>query len=366
MTEPVLPKILFVDMMSPPGHMDVNHFFIKYVFRHFNNYYYLLDRDLYEKMCSHYSCDEKPAATYFPFQHASSASSVSARVLLHKKVKYILEFVQKNDITCIFFLSYDTLSLSFHMNKFKCYQVILMNHDNIARFTKNALKRFVLRRLNGFVHVVYSPPDDTSVASRLHQGLQFKKILLIEHHLDERWKITGRKPYTPDSVSLYAPSNGNDDVKNISFIECVKNGAVTVRAKVKGRTYDKYKDLLGSSLFSGFISTDEYETEMNRADFILLFYPDDYYLRTSGVLFDAIAFAKPVITDNSFLYETYIKKKGLGIFVDNVCAAGKVISKIDSALYGKLVGNVQNYKRSYSPEKIGSEFASKISQVMGK
>ena len=102
---------------------------------------------------------------------------------------------------------------------------------------------------------------------------------------------------------------------------------------------------------------------MNCADFILLLYPDDYTYRTSGMIFDAIAYEKPVITDNYFLYETCLKEKELGIYVDSAIEIVSAISLIDRNFYNRLVENIRSFKRSYSAEEIGADFAIKIQQI---
>ena len=357
-------RILFVDMMSPLGHLDVNHFFVKHVFPHFDDYYYMVDSELYEKMISHYDYSEKPPAIFFPYRHERSTNWISARILLNKKVKFIAKYVRSNDITCIYFLSYDTLSCSFHVNKFRDCSVILMNHDNIARFIKSALRRFVLNRLKRWVHVVYSYPDNETMIERLQQNLQFQKIVLLEHHLDESRSLDMKKSFNPRSIMLYAPSNVNDDKKIINLHNSLVDTVVKVKAKVKESTYSQYRDIYKESLFFGFLDNDVFERDMNYADFILLLYPDEYIFRTSSTLFDAIAYEKPVITDNRFLFETYLEEKGLGLFVDDARAVVKAISQIDKATYSRLVENMRNYKRSYSAEKIGKDLALKIQQIM--
>lgn len=357
-------KILFVDMESPLGHADVNYFFIKYVLTHFNNCYYMLDSDLHKKMVGQYSFAEFLPVIYFPFQKKKSASYLSNRLLFFKKLRFIFDFLRRNDIKGVVFLSYDTLSISCFSKKLSVYKVILMNHDNIARFIRTPLRKLILKRLKDYIHLVYCEADDSSQTIRLLQNLEFNNILQIEHHIDESRKISYKMGYNAESVALYAPSNGNDDNKIISLLNSLKGNNITVKAKVIESVYHRYLDRYEENLFFGFITDDVFEKEMNSADFILLLYPDDYTFRTSGMLFDAIAYEKPVITDNRFLFESYLEKYGLGIFVDAAIAVEKAISQIDQTIYKRFVSNLRNYKRTYSAEKIGSVFASKIQQIM--
>jgi len=348
-------------MLSLPGHMDVNHFFVKQVLPHFDNHAYMLDQDLYEQMRSHYNYNGKQNVSYFPFPGKRSTNAISTLWIQFKKVRYVLKFIRKNNIQCVYFLSYDTLSLALYAKRFKTCRIILMNHHNIARAVRNPVKKFLFRRLSEMHHAIYAFPG---AAVQLQHQLGLRNFILTDYHLNERTKPATQRAYDPRSIVVYAPSYSNDSRKIIDLLNATGNDPIIVTARVSLKVYNAYKIRFTTKLFHAYQSNDIFEQNMVNADYILLLYTDDYLYRTSGMLFDAIAYEKPVITDNRFLYEAYLEKYRLGIFVENAASVGEAISRIDSREYGQYVDAIRTYKRSYSAEKIGNDIASKIEAVV--
>ena len=350
-------------MRSPLGHADLHNFIIKDVFPHFNDYYYMLERTLYEKTIADYGISKDLPVVFFP-DIKIKMHRISLWISYFMKMRFIADFIQRNNIACVYFLSYDTLALSWYRRKLENTKIILMNHDNIARFDKNIARRFFMKRLKECIHVLYCGAEEPASRFLLPKRLGFRKVITLEHYIDDSRKITIHKRFTANSVILYAPSTSNDDTKIMRVLDSQANSQMIIKAKVRERTFAKYQNKYGKNLFSGYLPNTEFEKDMNNADFVLLPYPDDYNYRTSGILFDAIAYEKPVLTDNKYLYKIYLEKNGLGIYVEDLLTLNAVVANLDATRYSQLVDNIKAYKLAYSSEKIGSHLAAQICKIM--
>jgi hypothetical protein len=357
--------MLFVEMLSQPGHLDVNAFFSREVFPHLPGCHYLLEEELYRAMGRRYGTSDNLTVSFFPKQLCTKGGWLSSRIALERKACYILDYLKSKDLGSVCLLSYDTLAMACHAHSFHRYRVTLMNHDNIARYSTTRLRRRILARMAPFHHLVYGSAKGTVAYSPMLSSLGISRIITMEHHIDSSWRQPGRRSYDPTTVRIYAPSNGNDNTKIIELLKALPHGPITVRAKVSKATWLSHRNRFDQSLFTGYITDTAYGEAMNSSDFILLPYPDDYRYRTSGILFDAIACSRPVITDNAFLYEQFLEPEGLGILVPDLQRLGETISRIDCQWYARMVAALETKNAAWSATQCGKDLSRQLQEIMG-
>jgi len=360
-------KILFVDLESPRGHKDVACFFIKNVFPHFNAKYFLLERYLYEEIVREYGLRIDEYTYFFSSSAGEDKRMNRASVWLHfiKKLRFILKFMEKEQIEIVYFMSYDTVSFSLLYRQFLRYHVILLNHDNLARFVKNVFRRFILRRLHSFNHVIYSSAFEGFLKRYLKEKMRFDRVFFIDYQINDRENLNS-KEYSPKSVYLLAPSASTDPSKILRLLHSAKSDRIRIKAKVVDDFYRKYSSTFKGNLFTGFLAKESFERLMEESDFILLLYPRDYRFRVSGLLFDAVSFEKPVITDNEFIYEGWIRESGIGIFVNNPEEIEDAVLGMDEGLYNQYIKNIRRFKGRFTSAGIGRTIARQVEEICEK
>ncbi len=360
-------NILFVDLESPRGHKDVDYFFVKNVFPHFQKKYFLLEKGLFEEISKENDLPVQEWIHFFPCPGKESKGRNRASIWLDyvRKLNFVLRFMEGAQIDVVFFISYNTMALSWLYRRFLRYRVLLLNHDNIARFIKNRMRRFIFRRLKRFNHLIYSSTLNASVKDYLKEKTGFEKIFFIDHQVNEWGELRSRR-YSRESIYLFAPSASNDSGKILRLLESAKSHRIRIGAKVGRPLYEKYSDAFREKIFTGFLINEEHKRRMEEADFILLLYAGDYRFRTSGLMFDAVSFEKPVITDNEFLYRAWIEKNGIGMYVREPEEIEGAVGAIDPKRYNEYVENIRKFKGCLEPEAIGRNIAGQIETICAR
>lgn len=90
------------------------------------------------------------------------------------------------------------------------------------------------------------------------------------------------------------------------------------------------------------------KNELSKVDYVIFPFPDDNYkLRASGTVFDAINARKPILTtNNSFITEVISSEKTMGIVFDQTIGLEdlyKKISKVTQEEYFQYVKNINDY-----------------------
>lgn len=356
-------KILFVEFESPIGHVDVNCFFIKNIFPHFSSKYFLLERHLYDVITRQHGLRLDDYAQCFPTSPSEcrTPGRVSGYLNNIDKLKFILTFMEKEQIPTVYFLSYETVSLSLLYKKFLKYCVILHDHANL-RFSKNALRRFLLKRLSPFNHIIYSSALNNSVRKYLEERIGFSRIFFVDHQVNDREHLPSHR-YTTDSILLFAPSASNDPAKVVRLLRSMKSDKIRFKVKVGRELRNKYSRDFKENLLAGFMKKGEFEDWMERCDFVVLLHSREFRLRTSGLMFDAVSFGKPLITDNEFIYEGWIKGSGIGLFVNGVEEIEEAVLSIDEGQYNRYLENVKRFKESLPSAGIGRTIAGQIQDI---
>lgn len=90
------------------------------------------------------------------------------------------------------------------------------------------------------------------------------------------------------------------------------------------------------------------KNELSKVDYVIFPFPDENYkLRASGTVFDAINARKPILTtNNSFITEVISSEKTMGIVFDQTTGLEdlyKKISKVTQEEYFQYVNNINDY-----------------------
>jgi len=279
------------------------------------------------------------------------------------KLKFVLEFIQKEQIDTVYFITYDTLSLSLLYKEFIKYRMIIHNHDNLSRFSRNVVRRFLFRRLSSFHHVVYSSALNGFIRGYLKTKMGFDSVFFADYQSKNGRDNPKPRSYSPDSILLLAPAGSNDSGKILRLLHSAKSSRIRIKAKVTDGFYLKYSSLFKENLFAGFMAKSEFDGWMEACDFVLLLYPGYYRFRLSALMFEAVNFGKPLITDNEFLYEGWIKEDGIGMFVNKVEDIEEAVLRVGEEHYNRLVENVKTFNNRVLSADGGKKLVKQIETI---
>lgn len=119
---------------------------------------------------------------------------------------------------------------------------------------------------------------------------------------------------------------------------------------------------------NGELDRDSYIRNIKEVDYTLFLYPkESYKLTASGAIFEAINQNKPIISlNNSFFEYIFDKTDSIGyLYSDLETLKNKLIELIDlpKSEYYKMVDNMEQAKKLFSPMKIGEQFERIISTI---
>ncbi|WXR63034.1 hypothetical protein WG909_07575 [Peptostreptococcaceae bacterium AGR-M142] len=129
------------------------------------------------------------------------------------------------------------------------------------------------------------------------------------------------------NITIFAPSNSNDESEFDNLYELLSSRS-DITAYIKSQEYLKQNEKVCFS--NDWISTDDYERLFLSADVILLSIGDRFKYRASGVLFEAIANQRYVLTNNKYLYDAYLKKfPSIGGYYSNISDLSEMLNTLD-------------------------------------
>jgi hypothetical protein len=318
-----LKKILFVDLLSPKGHMKINKKFIKYLCHSSEDTVIdLVFRKDYVDYDMHKSIRD---IIYLPEKYYRYNNKLEYRYKNYKLLGWIDKNVLVNNYDVIFISSYETISTAIFFKWKKINSnIFLLNHNNIQELDQSFIKKVFYRKINlNITHLVF----DEKIKVYLQREIDIlNKIEIINHPLVYDRDLDIRNP---DKIEfIFGPSNSNNDNEISKIVGYINESDNNFDIFLKSQ-YMYYLEP-NITVSNKWLKEDEYKLLFNKADCILLLFGDDFIHRVSGVFFEAVALNKYIITNNKYLYETYIKKyNNIGSLFQNEHELKGIISKIN-------------------------------------
>lgn len=269
-------KILYLDFLSPKGHVLQNTAYIS-MLSSFSEVYVVCDRALYSFASENIQVMDVDA-------HIRDGQ-ISTRWDSYRLMLRSLKVAKKIRPDRIFIASYDTLVFAALAKKFYSrYNVFLLQHANIDELS-NAIKRKAFDKYSQHVkHVVFVDYIKRYLCDTCN--LDEANIFVLPHQLNfyQNHEVT----YEYDCVGL---SNSNDEqvIQRIIDIEkergLLKQNGKKVILKSKLSSFDN--GFL--KVINYFLSKDEFESYLSKTKSVYLPFPMQFKYRMSGTLVDALS-----------------------------------------------------------------------------
>jgi hypothetical protein len=318
-----LKKVLYIDLLSPKGHMKINKKFIEYLCNISKQI--TIDLALRKDYVEYDLNNSIKNVIYLPEKFYTFENKFGYRHTNYKLLKWVNKNIPFNNYDYVFISSYETISMAI-FSRFKKVgsNLFLFNHNNVQELEQSITKKLFFKIINKNIsHIVF----DEKIRSYLETEIEIKnKVKIIHHPLVYGKEIKIRRPNKINFI--FAPSNSNNDNELSKIINSI--GEISCDLKIYLKS--KYLNLNNENMTisNKWLSEDEYKTLFNEADCIMLLFGDDFNYRISGVFFEAISLDKYILTNNRYLYDAYISKyNNIGSFFQSAQELKEILTEIN-------------------------------------
>ncbi|SDC07646.1 MULTISPECIES: hypothetical protein [unclassified Candidatus Frackibacter] len=342
-------KILFIDLLCPSGHKDIN----KYLLDILNELNNIQGVDLVTK--KDYLVNVSSVITnkiFIPEKYFNYKGKFDYRLKNFLKIRWLIQNIDISYYDVVLVSSYETISFSLAWRKNVTTRTLVFNHNNVDELTSMVKKFFFKNIYNNVEHIVYEEfiKDylySLGVSNKIwinHHPLDFSKLNIIEKHSNN------------EEFLVLAPSSSNDDDIIKKLIQNPKRKKLLndkIKLIVKSENIDFKDEQL--TVRSDRIAYQDYIDELYSADIITLFFNKNFRYRVSGVFFDSLVFKKKILSYSNVFTNYYLNKyPELGDEFDNINQFLNLINKYFT--------NQNQYKSNIFENIIGDYSKSNIKQ----
>jgi len=283
-------KILYVDPLSPRGHINFNKIYIEELLKIYTNVDFAFKENYIDKLSINY----KNKVYSIPDKlYDKSKSKIRNRFNYYKILSYIKKNCNIDSYDYIIFSSYEEISLYF--SKFK-KKLILINHNNISGL-RNPIKLFFFRK-NAIQHINIVLEDyikeylltlNIPNVYTLYHGLgdPYDRALINNSSLSNEFDYLHKFKYV-----IFSPSSTSSDndflynlINNSNFTSFLMENEILLI--VKSNHLDN--NHVNLKIIKSYLSDSQYQYLFLKSDLILLSYPNSFTFRVSAILLECMS-----------------------------------------------------------------------------
>lgn len=295
-------KILFIDPLSPIGHINYNN----YWFESLKELGYKYDVILREKYKENFLLDCKiiEISEELYKKVDESENFFLKRYYFYKILKSLNKNNKFSEYELIIFSSFENFSFFVYILMFGTNQIYAILHNNVQKI-ENIILKIIIKIISMKINLISLDKD-------IQKILLDKKIktFLIRHPLPKKMNDRDKEK---DCIRIFSPSKTSVDE---DFLEKIfkledffekENIQVFLRSSKENR---KTKNIIKSL---NYLSQDEYEKNFLNADIIILPYKITFKNRLSNIFFEAISNDKIVLVPEKIFLKKYVSEKNKGV-----------------------------------------------------
>ena len=293
-------KILTIDYITYYGHRNFNKIHVSSLCNLGHNLT-LIARKTAIDVLDESNCLKKynlPEWSTKPYPFASISERIKGIILLF----WIRLNFKLSEYDAILFLSYDVMSLYFFRTQTPTF---LINHNNVAQLNKLIKYKLTKWLPSNYEHVVLTLDSK----ERLEEILR-KEVYYVPHgFVDPSLKMNKPSFLDKNEAFLFCPVNRWYDKELITSViesknvnDYLKKNNIKLVLKQKLYSGEKKEVIV---LINNNIQEDEYYYMMKNALAVILPYNDEFKYRSSGIMFECVAFDEPIIASSIPAIKTY-------------------------------------------------------------
>ncbi len=283
-------RILYIDPISPLGHINFNKLQIENLLRNGFTIDYIFKKG-YSALLG---VPDDNVVVSLPSY--TKSGGIKNRYNIFRNLLLIKKWLRNNKYDAIIFSSFDEIAL--FLANFKEF-VFLINHNNCFGLTQSKFKRLVYKNISKKACQLVMDNDSLE----LMRQLKIPYFKRINHGLIKPYDYVKLPEKFGDIGNVvFSPSSGSSD--NDLFIELSKDDSFTdfltnhnITILVKGKDHQSTNQRI--KFISDRLTDHEYRALILNSMFIVINYPSTFRFRTSGVLLECIANNKKVLASKS-------------------------------------------------------------------
>lgn len=283
-------KILYVDPLSPSGHINFNKIYIESLLKIFTSIDFAFKENYRDKLSIHiknkvYTIPEK--------LYDKSKSKIINRYNYYKIFRYIKNNCNIHIYDYIIFSSYEEISLYF--SKFR-KKLILINHNNVSGL-RNPIKLFFFRKnairninivLEDYIKEYLLTLDIPNVYTLYHGlGNPYDRALINNSSLLYEFNYLNNFKFV-----IFSPSNTSSDnvflnklINDYNFTSFLKKNDILLILK-SNQIDNKHSNV---EIIKNYLSDLQYQYLFLKSNLILLSYPSSFTFRVSAILLECMS-----------------------------------------------------------------------------
>jgi len=333
-------KLLYVDPLSPNGHINFNRIFIEALNLTFKTIHFAF-RENYSK---NLNVDNMQKVYSIPGKYYKKRKNkIATRFALFRILQFIKNECNLNEYDYIIFASYEEISLYLSFIK---KPLILINHNNISGLD-NKIKLFFFKKIaKNNVNIIFENYMKEFLETKgvkntyvIHHGIPpaYNSNILEDSSLREQYENIERY----DNV-IFCPSSSSVD--KIFLNEIKSNQKFNKFLEINNilliiKDNTNVKKMNNIFVINNYLSDIQYQYLFLKSNFILIPYPKTFSYRVSSVLFEAIANRKMCLLSNIQALNIYKKYFNYNPYFNDV----------DELIIRIKINILELNKKEYSP-----------------
>lgn len=315
-------KILYIDPICLPGHINFNKVQIKALTEEYDDISYCFT----EEYAFRLNIPKEDLVYSISQNDVRYNGGMQYRWSIFKILHKIKKNVPLNDYDAIIISCYDEIAL-----KLACFPPsYLINHNNISK-SFNRIRKFFLKSISKkHFHLVL---NDRSV-QRLRE-INISKVIRIGHGLLNPYTME-KTVISNDSFTIFVPSILSTDklfLQSLFDRTEFRNYIVSNRISIIVRGEYNIYDSKNITVIKGRMSSEDYIRYLTNSDCLLICYPFSFKYRVSGVLLEAIANSKKCIIRLTPDFEEYKDIFGEDAYFSDSIDIYKAIESVRNSKY---------------------------------
>lgn len=296
-------KILFIDPLSPTGHIQYNNYWINCL----NNL-----------ECSYETCFKKNYKKNFDLKEKSYEIEEKYYLKLEKSKNFfikryylflILKEIEKKvnfeDYDKIIFSSFENFSLFIYLLFYKNKNIYAILHNNIQKIN-NKIIYFLIKSISKKINLI-------SLDENIKENLEKIKINtgLVIHPIPNKFKLNTQKDN--HIIKIFSPSKTSIDENFILELLGAKKLLKNLKLEFFIRNTKLEMKIDNLTISKRYLSDEEYRDKFSEAEIIILPYKKDFQNRLSNIFFEAVSNEKKILISEESFLKIYSKYETRGI-----------------------------------------------------
>ncbi len=328
-------NLLLVDYISTKGHQNFNRIHIESLLRLGHSILLVGKKGQFDNIEVTDSLKKTDIPDWM-FKHLP-LGQLTERLMGVLRLLWIRGHFRRTNNDAVVFLIYDVLSFFFYRTKQK---VFIINHNNVSQLFSRVKLCLTKRLPLNYTHIALNE----EMEQRLKDLLPGRSVFLVPHGVCPPSSVITKPPFVEAGERfIICPVNRNYDnsfVKGVFESEQLRSYLDNNNTRLYIKESMPIEASSAVCIIAERIDYGSYNYLLKNSAAVILPYSSEFQYRSSGILFECIAYNKPIIAYDIMAMRIYLDKVEMKLFSDT----SSLIACIDYYLNNTVVKhNVKSF-----------------------